>query len=76
MRQAGRQLFYKSIRTPIYTASRSPAARPEGSLFAVSGFLSFFVRMFEEKEADEEEEANNKKRSAGCAGGGLKRSAG
>ena len=57
-------------------ASRIPAARPEGSLFAVSGFLSFCVRKFEEKEADEEEEANNKKRSAGCAGGGLKRSAG
>ena len=57
-------------------ASRIPAAQPEGSLFAVSGFLSFCVRKFEEKEADEEEEANNKKRSAGCAGGGLKRSAG
>ena len=58
-------------------ASRIPAAQPEGSLFAVSGFLFFCVRKFEEKEADEEEEeANNKKRSAGCAGGGLKRSAG
>ena len=45
-------------------ASRIPAARPEGSLFAVSGFLSFCVRKFEEKEADEEEEeeANNKKK--------------
>ena len=38
------------------SASRIPAAQPEGSLFAVFGFLCLRVRQLEEEDEEEEDD--------------------